>query len=557
MMNGKELYDLILSNIDIFKESLIEIKKSSQQGSDEKSSMQSTNIVKDYLKIENGVKYVSQLCSEKNIISRNNFIFDVVSLDVISHLLKNNIPVYKINAASNCSDYFCKLEYLNYVLENLATEVYAIEAPKHSIPSSLLCQFVKSIEVNIKHFDIGGAYNISSFLYEHKGIDEYGAFASINLYKLLQWNFEIVEQYKDKLNWKLLIEYSDLIWDENKLNRYFSYIPFSVNGKDYYKRFRTRYTISDFSNFKISSKQFIVDHYQDIDIQFFLETAQLKLSGEELKSVCQLITSMSEIWIFCDYDPNSCAPAGSQIFPIHCLTLNSNFIWTEELLLVVFDVIGNFDDFLSISDERRRISLLPLFQDFFIKHPSVSQKIDTKLFSCKLIEGKNLPFDSYSMYFTVDNILQKWEKWNEILTNKFDYTHRLSRDRSFEVYKVRTMWNYFNENMEVSLSYDICNVLNGKKIVIGGEYEKENAYQRDIDSGFITKEIDALDFFAHHPIQEESMEKIMSNKKFLKLFLLKKNKTLIEYILQQFFSDYSPSDFFSAIEKVWSIETRF
>ena len=541
-MNTKELYGLILSNIDIFKESLIEIKKSLTQGSDEKSSMRSTNIVKDYLKIENGIKYVSQLCSERSIISRNNFIFDVVSLDVISHLLKNNIPVYKINTASSSSDYFCKLEYLNYVLENLATEVYAIEAPEHSIPSTLLCQFVKSIEVNIGYFKIGGVYNISSFLYEHKGIDEYGAFASINLYKLLQWNFEIVEQYKDKLNWKLLIEYSDLTWDENKLNKYFSYIPFSVNGDNYYKRFRTYYTISNFSNFKISSKQFIVDHYQDIDIANFLMTAQLKLSGEELKCVYQLITSIRERWCR-ECDPNSFTPAGEQILPIWCLTRNKKFAWTEDLLYAVFDIIGNFDDFLSISDDKiRRISLFPLFQDLFINHPDISQKIDTKLFLCKLVEGKNLPFDSYSMYFTVDNILQKWEKWNEILTNEFDHSHRLSSDTRYNVYKVRTMWNYFNENMGVSLSYD---------------NEKENAYQKEIDGGFISQEVDALDFFAHHPIQEESMEKIMTNKKFFQLFLLKKNKTLIEYILQQFFRDYSPSDFFSAIEKIQSTEARF
>ena len=153
--------------------------------------------------------------------------------------------------------------------------------------------------------------------------------------------------------------------------------------------------------------------------------------------------------------------------------------------------------------------------------------------------------------------MQKWEKWNEILTNEFDHSHRLSSDTRYNVYKVRTMWNYFNENMGVSLSYDICNVLNGKKIVVGGEYEKENAYQKEIDGGFISQEVDALDFFAHHPIQEESMEKIMTNKKFFQLFLLKKNKTLIEYILQQFFRDYSPSDFFSAIEKIQSTEARF
>lgn len=420
----------------------------------------------------------------------------------------------------------------------------------------MLPQVLKSVNINIKCLEVGGTYNISSFLYEQEGIKAYGAYAWIYLYKSLKWNFEIVEQYKDKLNWKLLIEHSDLIWDEYQLNKYFSYIPFSMDGDNYYKRFRTRYTISDFSNIKISSKQFIVDHYQDIDIVNFLETAQLKLSGEELKCIYQLITSISERWDRASC-PHSFTPAGSHIFPIWRLTYNENFTWTDDLLCATFGILGNFDDFLNISDKSRRISLFPLFQELFVNHPDISEKVDTKLFLCKLIEGKNLPFDSYSMYFTVENILKNCESWNEILTNKFDHSHRLSRDRWFWVFKVKTMWNYFNENMEVSLSYDVCNVLNGKKIVIGGEYEKENEYQKEIDSGFITQEVDALEFFAHHPIQTDSMEEIMTNKILVKVLLLKKNKTLIEYILQQFFCDYSPADFFSAIEKIQSIDTRF
>lgn len=150
MMNGKELYDLILSNIDIFKERLVEIKKSIIQDNDAKSSKQNTKLEDiSYLTIEKGVKIVSMLYKPIN-----RFIFNVDNLEVIQHLLKKDIPVYKIGSVYSMEDYFCELKYLNYILENFASEIYEIEVPEHSIPSSLLPQILKSINVNIKRIHI-------------------------------------------------------------------------------------------------------------------------------------------------------------------------------------------------------------------------------------------------------------------------------------------------------------------------------------------------------------------------------------------------------------------
>ncbi len=109
-MNDKEIFDLVLSNIEIFKEGLIEIKKSMVQDNGAKFSKQNTKHEDAYLRIENGVRIVPMFYKPIN-----RFKFSVVNLEVIQHLLENGIPIYKIQGVS-VKDYFCELKYLNYII---------------------------------------------------------------------------------------------------------------------------------------------------------------------------------------------------------------------------------------------------------------------------------------------------------------------------------------------------------------------------------------------------------------------------------------------------------
>ena len=110
------------------------------------------------------------------------------------------------------------------------------------------------------------------------------------------------------------------------------------------------------------------------------------------------------------------------------------------------------------------------------------------------------------------------------------------------------MWNLFAENKFVILTYDICCLLKDMNIIIGGEYEKDSTYQDYPDFGFITKEINALDFFSLHPISPEDMEKILKDNELMSKLLSKNNESLINYILDRFFRDYSVEQFFEALE---------
>lgn len=543
-MNNIKLYGLILSNIKFFSQRLFEIRDSVMPAT---SNCNHNVFPKDYLRIKNGVKIVSGLQLPSQIIDSNNFIFDVTNKNVITEMMKLGIPLYKIDSCNSSGDYFCNISYIQIVLKNFSSEIFGIHAPNHSIPISLLEYYLKTVENHLELIKRKTLLNgsIVYFILEEIGIKEYGAFAYKGIYKAIVWDFDYVEKFKDRLCWKHLIEDSNLKWDECKLNQYYSFIPFNKEGNRYAEIFKEELTISDFSNIGILSNHFIQRNYRNINLEKFLETAYFKWNGDDLRNFHNLIATIDITWgTFHD------TTAGEQISLLlwYYLCKNKRFNWTPELLKSTFEIKGNFNDFLSM-EESVRIKMVPIFSNTFKYYSRIGEEFDTHLFLIKLIEGRNLPFDSYSIYFTVKNIKQNWNNWNRVLTNKFVHSHRLSRDTWFYVYQVKTMWNYFNENEYVMLTYDLCKVLLNKKIIIGGEYEKEYENQKDIDSGFITKEVNALEYFGKHPISsDEEIEKIMENNDLLVKLLSNGNETLINFILNRFFSNYPPQEFFKTLE---------
>ena len=101
------------------------------------------------------------------------------------------------------------------------------------------------------------------------------------------------------------------------------------------------------------------------------------------------------------------------------------------------------------------------------------------------------------------------------------------------------MWNYYEENPNVTLTYEICEYLADKNIWIGGEYEKEYDDQDYLDAGFYTKEINALSYFAHKPLKgKEELKKIYSNPILFEKLLVGGNSDLIDDILDIMIKEY-------------------
>lgn len=280
---------------------------------------------------------------------------------------------------------------------------------------------------------------------------------------------------------------------------------------------------------------------QHIEIDSFLRSAYFRWTGDDSQFFYRLIHL-----IYKDLPYNRKFPELTTISQISfwgTLCSNKRFVWTPELLKVAFDFHENLENF-----HVGKPHMLPIYIRAFKLYPELSKNIDVPLCLCKIKEGRNTHY-AYSIYFKTENIIQNWDKWNKIISNKFVRQHRLSRDTWFSVYQAKTMWNYFNENEHIVLTYDICKILNTKPIIIGGEYEKEYENQDFLDAGFITKEINALEYFAAHPISsEEDLKKIYENSELFQKLILNKNQSLIDYTLKLFFSNYSPIDFFNSLE---------
>ena len=490
-----------------------------------------------------------------NILKNNKFAFCTHNSFIIDELLDLNIPVFQLNF-DNQYCYYCDIFYLEFILEKYSSDIFDVTTLGHLIPIKLFRYYIKTIECHIRLIKAGAVYSshfikdtFSPFDNAHGTIEKYGIFAYEGVYKSIIWDFDSVDKFKDKLWWKYLIEYSNLKWNENDIVKYFTYIPFNKTGNSYEEKLDENFTISDFSNIGLLSNRFIEQNYRNINIDKFLETAFFKWNGDDLLKFYILITSIDLKYFSHSYMKSSeTETTGKHISPyfFRNITENKKFDWNPELLKSTFEIKGNFDDFLSMN-EKRRHCLCPVFKETFIHYPELKNKLDVDLFMCQLLEGEKRPYESYSMFFSTDNILQNSKEWNDILIDKIISTRKFG-DSWLYGYQAKTMWNLFAENKFVILTYDICCLLKDMNIIIGGEYEKDSTYQDYPDFGFITKEINALDFFSLHPILPEDMEKILKDNELMSKLLSKNNESLINYILDRFFRDYSLEQFFEALE---------
>lgn len=494
--------------------------------------------------------------NQDEVLKSNKFAFTTYNRFIIDELLDLNIPVFRLTL--DHSRYYCDMLYLEFILKKYHSDIFDVTAPGYLIPMKLFRYYIKTIEYHIHLIKAGAAYSshfikdtFSPFDNTHETIEKYGIFAYEGVYKSIIWDLNSVDKFKDKLWWKYLIEYSNLKWNERDIVQYFAYIPFNKVGNSYQEKFDENFTISDFSNIGLLSNQFIEQNYRNINIDKFLKTAFFKWNGDDLLKFYILITSIDLEYFSHSYIKSSeTETIGKHILPyfFRNLTENEKFEWNPELLKTAFEIKSNFDDFLSMN-EKRRHCLCPVFKETFIHYPELKNKLDVELFMCQLVEGERRPYESYSMFFSTDNILQNSKEWNDILIDKIISTRKFG-DSWLYGYQAKTMWNLFAENKFVILTYDICCLLKDMNIIIGGEYEKDSTYQDYPDFGFITKEINALDFFSSHPILPEDMEKILNDDELMSKLLSKNNESLINYILDRFFVDYSVEHFFDILESL-------
>ena len=113
-----------------------------------------------------------------------------------------------------------------------------------------------------------------------------------------------------------------------------------------------------------------------------------------------------------------------------------------------------------------------------------------------------------------------------------------------------TMWDYFKINGNLTLTYELCKVLQNLEICSGGIYEKEYDNQDYFDSGYYSKMVNGLDFFATCRINDKTeLYKIGSDLEIINILLSKGNVDAMDFLLDLLLTRYSVDQLIMRLEK--------
>ena len=537
-MTLQQLYGFILLNLSVFKPFILEKKAKASDnniGTNLKKNIEAQLVPKTIRTEYGGVGIVSKV-NPSNLLSEY-VKFSIFNSDILS-LMQQVMKIFKLDSGGDCENFLCHASDVNSLLKYFSSDIYDVLAPKSTINSIYIESYIKA------NNNVLSAYTYRS-MYCYKELKEHGIWDRNNLYTSVKWTFNDVEKFKGSINWKKLIELSDLKWDYHKLKDYETYIPFAtLNSNSYWEHYNKDVVICDFSNVLLEDSSFIFEYFNKIEIISFLETAKYSFKEGDIIKLYNKLHDINECWS--QSYPNTPASEQLQCSFFRAIINNANIKWTSELLL---ELDTECKEFLNL-EYNKRTPLIPLFKITFSNQPEFNYKLNGPLFLSIMKEGKQ-PYDAYSINFTPDKISTYSNDWNNIIDEKYSGIHRLSRDTYYYRYTVSTMWNYFNNNKNIPLTYDICKVLSTLTIIVGGTYEKEYENQEYYDEGFHSKEVNALEFFASHKIKDNyEIDKIYKDESLLSLLIQYNNTDIIEHCLNLFFCDYSIDSFLNVVNNL-------
>lgn len=380
-------------------------------------------------------------------------------------------------------------------------------------------------------------------------IKKYGIFAYAPMYKELEWDWDIVEKFKDHLVWRLLINDSNLIWDEEKLTKYYNYIPFtSPDNSTYFGKFNDDRTVQ-YSKFGHLSNDFLEKHKYDLDWRKLFSCGKFTWNGEDLKHFCKFAMSIDMPWS----EPFRTTPASSQLNMIKLLT-NEFFEWNPDNLLA----------FLQFDDKYwEKIKDIKSLHKCFLQIPNIKEiaepHIKSKFFWNAVCSEHNFPYDELSEEFTIENIRKNKDEWSKPIRNVF-LTMTRTPDTNYKYYEVITKWDTFARHENIPLTYQLASYLYKLDIVIGGGYVESDGGYMESDKRFPS--VNGLCLFSsHHISTEEDITKILQDNDMLEILLSQENLNLdiLKYITKNLFIDYSVTDYIDIINglKNWDLIAEF
>lgn len=128
-------------------------------------------------------------------------------------------------------------------------------------------------------------------------------------------------------------------------------------------------------------------------------------------------------------------------------------------------------------------------------------------------------------------------------------------DTNYHYYRAYNMWDRFNENKHIKLSYELCKILYSIEIEIGGTYVLEDGTYLSED--YRNEKHNALEVFSGHNIMEEDIEQIINDPEILD-FIMKStlNNSIVDYIIKNTIIYSSVQEYINTINDILSQDSE-
>ena len=395
--------------------------------------------------------------------------------------------------------------------------------------------------------------NNDNVLEKLANIDRHGIFANAYIYRHLEWNFDLVEQYKDQIIWKELINESNLIWPEEMLSRYERYIPFcNIEADTYCGKFKEKI---DYTKFGFLGNSFLDSHKDVLDWIAIFKECKFEWTAKDMSYFSEYAFSIDLPYS----DSFRTSPATSDIkYSQSRLLFNNNFNWTPDNLLAY--LLSNRDNWKMLVKDFRP----ELFKTFLLI-PNIKEIAEPYVKNIKnfwdIVSNPHpYPYDELTPEFTIERIQNNIEEWSKVINNKY-ISMRRTPDTNYYYYRAINQWDVFRDRNNIPLTYELAKYLSTIDIKIGGTYMESDGDYMEKDNRFPS--FNGLEAFSsHHIYSIQDVEVILDDERIASIlldFTHSVNLDLLYYVLRKFFKDYPIIEYINVINQLkdWDVVKVF
>lgn len=501
---------------------------------------------------------------------------DRQDLDIYEDMAQNGIEV----VLGIDSSVFCNFRDIHRLLKNFSMDLLWMDLPKGCrLPKSLRSYYIRVIKNQLSEMNTKKHPELLDFYYHYykSDIKLRGIFAYAPIYKEIEWDFEFINAHINAIDWVKLIRDSNIVWTEETLLRYNCFIPYQNSSTDSIKSYLKKFddsSIKDcYDKLGFLSSEFISSHKHLLEWNSFFSKGIFKFTPSELEFYYKYASNIET-----EYFSGSSCTAGSQI-SIKSLFKNPNFKWTSDLLLkalsiapeTVLNICVEHDEFNKLLRTLPNYRLLVDNILDYIKrdcykvmkqqqsghgcYPSFdySKPIEHwNDFWLKFNNGGTIPNGAYQEFFTPENIKSNINSWNIIIEEKFTGMNRRP-ETNYHYYRAYNMWDRFNGNRYVKLSYELCKILHSIEIELGGSYVLEDGSYLSEDHR--NEKHNALEVFSGHEIIGEDMELVLNDSVILDFIMeTAQNNSIVDYIINRALTESNAEEYLCIINGILSHE---